>query len=85
MLLPNDDEMYVSRESEIMQSRPDRSVFSDSFPAPLQAPPDRPWKVFPEERTVHPGDGVVSTRSNALARFSRKDTVQDESGGCREN
>ncbi len=76
VLLPNDDEIYVSRESEIMQSLSDCSVFSDSFPAPLQAPPDRPWKVFPEERTVHPGDGVVSTRSNALARFSRKDTVR---------
>jgi len=43
----------------------------DSFVAPPGAPPDRPWKVYPEAQTAHPGDGVVSARSRRLARFGK--------------
>jgi formate dehydrogenase (NADP+) alpha subunit len=40
------------------------------------AHPDRPWKVIPEETMVHPGDGVVSSRSYRLARFKHSDVAR---------
>lgn len=48
----------------------------DSFPAPPEAPADRPWKVFMEERSVFPGDGVISTRSRRLASFETEPSVR---------
>ncbi len=48
----------------------------DSFAAPPPQPPDRPWKVYPEAQTAHPGDGVVSGRSCRLGRFGRTASVR---------
>jgi predicted molibdopterin-dependent oxidoreductase YjgC len=48
----------------------------DSFVAPPQPPPDRPWKVYPEAQTAHPGDGVVSGRSCRLARFGKTASIR---------
>ncbi|HMK34955.1 MAG TPA: molybdopterin-dependent oxidoreductase [Desulfomonilaceae bacterium] len=48
----------------------------DSFAAPPQPPPDRPWKVYPEAQAAHPGDGVVSGRSRRLARFGKAPSVR---------
>jgi predicted molibdopterin-dependent oxidoreductase YjgC len=48
----------------------------DTFVAAPQPPPDRPWKVYPEAQTAHPGDGVVSGRSRRLARFGEIASVR---------
>ncbi len=48
----------------------------DSRPSNSEAPPERPWKVIPEERTVQPGDGIVSGRSYRLARFTQDDVAR---------
>ncbi len=48
----------------------------DSFAAPPQPPPGRPWKVYPEAQTAHPGDGVVSGRSPRLARMGEIASVR---------
>jgi predicted molibdopterin-dependent oxidoreductase YjgC len=41
----------------------------DLFREPPAGPAGLPWKVFAEERAVHPGDGVLSGRSFRLSRF----------------
>jgi predicted molibdopterin-dependent oxidoreductase YjgC len=47
-----------------------------TFPSRPRPPRDRPWKIFPEEQTVHPGDGVLSGMSWRLARFARGEAVR---------
>jgi len=49
----------------------------DAFPSPPQPPhSERPWNVFPEAQTAHPGDGVLSSRSYRLARFGKAASVR---------
>ncbi|MCX5861762.1 MAG: molybdopterin-dependent oxidoreductase [Desulfomonile sp.] len=75
MPLSKHDERHVSRDPQ-ENGQSGLYVPADSFPARVQAPPERPWRVFPEELTVHPGDGVVSAQSYGLARFAREDTAR---------
>lgn len=48
----------------------------DFFPSPPQPSSDRPWKMYPEAQTAHPGDGVVSRRSRRLGRFGNAPFVR---------
>ncbi|MBM4328949.1 MAG: 4Fe-4S dicluster domain-containing protein [Deltaproteobacteria bacterium] len=47
-----------------------------TFPSTPRPPRDRPWKVYPEEQTAHPGDGVLSGMSRRLAKFANGESVR---------
>lgn len=47
-----------------------------TFPSRPRPPRDLPLKVFPEEQTVHPGDGVMSGMSQRLAGFAKGESVR---------
>lgn len=48
----------------------------DSFSSGPDAPPDRPFRILPEEQASHPGDGVLSARSSRLFGFSEGNSVR---------
>jgi formate dehydrogenase (NADP+) alpha subunit len=74
--LPNDEDRWVAEGVRLYESLLAPCARPDSSATSHEASAERPWKVFPEERAVHPGDGVVSARSYRLARFLKEDSVR---------
>ena len=48
----------------------------DSLPPRRPAPEGRSWRLFTEEQTAQPGDGVVSSRSRRLSRYAGGQAVR---------
>ncbi len=48
----------------------------DSFATPPAPPLERPFRVHPEERMLHPGDGVLSARSNRLTTAGQSSLIR---------
>ena len=74
--LPSGDGRDVPLSEQSVQRRFAAYPLPDSYASAPEPHPDRPWKVIPEERMVHPGDGVVSSRSYRLARFAHQDVAR---------
>ncbi|MBM3299911.1 MAG: molybdopterin-dependent oxidoreductase, partial [Deltaproteobacteria bacterium] len=69
--------------SAVAEARPVPYIPPDQFPSGPQPPPHRPFRVFPEERTMYPGDGVLARRSWRLSEFdSNVDQVRMHPADC---
>lgn len=74
--LPNGENTRGPQEPHFYEWPPDPSSQPESSVSPYQASQEFPWRVFPEERAAHPGDGVVSSRSSRLVSFHSEELVR---------